>query len=84
MTILEDVLERRATEFGVDDVRVEREDTGRASVTMRGSISEEDARQLLGQKARLEFSQPTLDQDGRVLCEAPNGAQFTVSAGDIT
>lgn len=84
MTILEDVLERRATEFGVDDVRVEREDTGRASVTMRGSISEEDARQLLGQKARLEFSQPTLDEDGRVVCEAPNGAQFTVSPGDIT
>lgn len=85
MTSLADNLERRAIAFGAADVDIQREDSSRVSVTLSGGvISEEDARQLLKQKALLEFRQPILDEEGRVLCRAPDGAQFSISREEIT
>ena len=84
MTSLVDILERRAIAFGASDVEIQREGSSRVAVTLGGVISEEDARRLFEQTAILEFRQPVLDEEGRVLCQAPNGAQFSISREEIT
>jgi preprotein translocase subunit SecD len=84
MTSLVDILEHRAVAFGVADVEVQREESNDVSVTLSGIVPKKDARQLLEQKALLQFQQPVLDEDGRVLCQAADGAQFSIPREEIT
>ena len=81
---LQFVLEQRALAFGIADVAVRREGGNRVSVTLDQTVSLEDARQLLEQEALLEFRQPALDEQGRVLCQDPGGDQFSVAPSEIT
>ena len=84
MKSLEFVLEQRALAFGIADVAVQREGGNRVSVILDQTVSLEDARQLLEQEALLEFRQPALDEEGRVLCQDPGGRQFSVAPSEIT
>ncbi len=84
MTSLMDTLERRAIAFGTVDSRIQREDPNRVSVVLRGVISQEEARELLERDTLLDFRQPVLDEDGRIICQQTDGARFSISTDEIT
>lgn len=71
------VIEQRVNAFGVAETEIQREGRYRLSVQLPG-ISPEQARELIGRTARLEFLEPQLDANGNYLCRAPDGSQFTV------
>jgi len=72
-----DIIENRVNAFGVAETEIQREGVNRLSVQLPG-ISPEEARDLIGKTALLEFREPTLDAQGNVLCLADDGTQFAV------
>ena len=77
-----DILERRMTAFEIADFEIEVEDTNRLSVRLAG-VSAEEARELLGRTAQLEFLKPILDESGNIVCEAEDGSEFTVQSHQV-
>ncbi|HXG42546.1 MAG TPA: protein translocase subunit SecD [Dehalococcoidia bacterium] len=74
------VIEQRVNAFGVAETEIQREGRYRLSVQLPG-ISPQEARDLIGRTARLEFLEPQLDSAGNYLCRAADGSQFTAAPG---
>ncbi len=72
---VEDILKRRAGAFGGSVKEVSREGENRLSVRTRG-IDPEEARELLGKTAQLEFRKPTLDEFRDIVCETEDGSLY--------
>ncbi|HXG35956.1 MAG TPA: protein translocase subunit SecD [Dehalococcoidia bacterium] len=71
------VIENRVNAFGVAETEIQREGSNRLSVQLPG-INPEQARELIGKTAVLEFREPVLDSQGNVLCQAEDGTRFSV------
>ncbi|HLC28767.1 MAG TPA: protein translocase subunit SecD [Dehalococcoidia bacterium] len=78
-----DIIERRVNEFGVSETEVTREGQNRLAVQLPG-ISPEEAADLIGRTALLEFREPVLDAAGLVTCISDTGAEFTVGRDTLT
>ncbi|KKM08033.1 hypothetical protein LCGC14_1727970, partial [marine sediment metagenome] len=73
---VKDVLERRVNAFGVSETEITREGSNRLAVQMPG-IDPDEARELLGKTAQLEFLKPVRDDVGGIVCEAADGSTYT-------
>jgi protein-export membrane protein SecD/preprotein translocase SecF subunit len=78
-----DILERRVNEFGVAETEVTREGKNRIAVQLPG-LSPEEASDLIGRTALLEFREPVLDETGRITCTREDGSEFTVERAEIS
>src|SRR3972149_2836939 len=74
---VKDVLERRVNAFGVSETEITREGPNRLAVQMPG-IDPDEARELLGKTAQLEFRAPVRDETGQIVCESPDGRTYAV------
>src|SRR3989337_1620943 len=74
---VKDVLERRVNAFGVSETEITREGPNRLAVQMPG-IDPDQARELLGKTAQLEFRSPVKDDLGQIVCETPDGSNYAV------
>src|SRR3989304_8085008 len=74
---VKDVLERRVNAFGVSETEITREGPNRLAVQMPG-IDPDQARELLGKTAQLEFRSPVKDDLGQIVCETPDGSTYAV------
>ena len=72
---VKDVLERRVNAFGVSETEITREGPNRLAVQMPG-IEPDQARELLGKTAQLEFRTPVRNDAGQIICETPDGATY--------
>ncbi|MBI1885357.1 MAG: protein translocase subunit SecD [Chloroflexi bacterium] len=77
MDVVKEVIERRVNAFGVSETEIQREGPNRLSVQLPG-ISPDEARDLIGRTALLEFLEPKLDEQGNILCKTAKGKQFGV------
>ena len=72
-----DVIERRVNRFGVAETEIQIEGANRLSVQLPG-IDPEEARELVGRTAVLEFREPRLDEVRNLVCQADDGSEFSV------
>ncbi len=80
---VKDVLERRINAFGTSETEITREGALRLAVQMPG-IDPEQARELLGKTAQLEFREPLRDEAGDIVCRAEDGSEFSVPPQQVT
>ncbi len=80
---VKDVLERRVNAFGVSETEITREGSNRLAVQIPG-IDPDEARELLGKTAQLEFLKPVRDDAGDIVCEAADGSEFSVAPQQVT
>ena len=78
-----DILERRVNRFGVSETEITIEGSNRLAVQMPG-IDPDEARELLGKTAQLEFRAPVLDEFRNIVCTAEDGSQFAVPPAQIS
>lgn len=78
---VKNVIERRVNAFGVSETEISREGKNRLAVQLPG-ISPEEAKDLIGKTAQLEFRQPKLNESQQMLCQTADGQQFPISAAD--
>jgi protein-export membrane protein SecD/preprotein translocase SecF subunit len=74
---VKDVLERRVNAFGVSETEITREGPNRLAVQMPG-IDPDQARELLGKTAQLEFRTAVRDDAGQIVCENADGSTYAV------
>jgi len=73
---VQDIIERRVNSFGVAESEIQREGANRLAVQLPG-ISQQDARDLIGRTALLEFRKP--ERDGsNIVCQDAKGQRVTV------
>jgi len=72
---VKDVLDRRVNAFGVSETEITREGPNRLAVQMPG-IEPDQARELLGKTAQLEFRAPVLDEAGNMVCVRDDGGTY--------
>lgn len=77
MNGVKDVIERRVNATGVAETEVTREGKDRLAVQLPG-ISPDQAAELIGKTALLEFRTPVRDDSGQIVCIAPDGSEFSV------
>ncbi len=80
---VKDVLERRVNAFGTSETEITREGANRLAVQMPG-IDPDEARELLGKTAQLEFRGPVRDEAGDIVCRAEDGSEFSVAPQLVT
>jgi protein-export membrane protein SecD/preprotein translocase SecF subunit len=80
---VQDIIERRVNAYGVSESEIQREGSNRLSVQLPG-ISQQDARDLIGRTALLEFREPERDESGNIVCQDSSGQNFTVPADTVT
>jgi len=78
-----DVIQRRINALGVGETEITREGKNRLQVQLPG-IPPDQAGELIGKTALLEFREPKRDDAGDVICQAPDGSQFHVPASAVT
>src|SRR3990172_7914534 len=76
------ILDRRINAFGVSETEVTREGKDRLAVQLPG-ITPDEAKELLGKTALLEFRQPVLDESRLIVCRAPDDSEFGVGPQQI-
>lgn len=69
------IIEDRINRFGVSETEIQREGGNRLAVQLPG-IGPEEARELIGKTALLEFREPRLDEAGDIVCQAADGSEF--------
>lgn len=74
---VKEVIERRVNATGVAETEVTREGKDRLAVQLPG-IAPEEAAELIGKTAVLEFREAVRNDAGDVVCTAPDGSEFTV------
>jgi protein-export membrane protein SecD/preprotein translocase SecF subunit len=79
----QDILERRVNEFGVSETEVTREGKNRIAVQLPG-ISPDEASDLIGRTALLEFREPVRDDAGAIVCTREDGSEFTVESNEVS
>src|SRR3990172_194204 len=72
---VKDVLERRVNAFGVSETEITREGSNRLAVQMPG-VDPDEARELVGKTAQLEFRAPVLDESRNVVCGTEDGGTY--------
>ena len=77
-----EIIERRVNAFGVAETEITREGKNRLAVQLPG-IPPDEARELIGKTALLEFRQPVLDESRQIVCQAPDGSQFSVPPAQV-
>ncbi|MFQ6019868.1 MAG: protein translocase subunit SecD, partial [Dehalococcoidia bacterium] len=77
MDALKRIIERRVNRFGVSETEIQREGANRLSVQLPG-IDPDDARELIGKTALLQFREPRLDESRNIVCQADDGSEFSV------
>ncbi len=75
----ETIIRRRVDSFGVSEAEVQRQGANRISVQLPG-VSREEASELIGKTAELEFRQPRLDEARNVICQTADSGTITVPA----
>jgi preprotein translocase subunit SecD len=78
MERVKDILERRLEAFDVSGFSIVREGADRLDVQMPG-IDPDEARELLGKTALLEFRKPALDEESNIVCETAGGKTYAVA-----
>jgi protein-export membrane protein SecD/preprotein translocase SecF subunit len=78
-----DIIERRVNEFGVSETEVTREGKNRLAVQLPG-IAPEEAADLIGKTALLEFREPERTADGLITCISDTGQEFSVDRQQIS
>jgi protein-export membrane protein SecD/preprotein translocase SecF subunit len=73
---VKDVLERRVNAYGTSETEITREGANRLAVQMPG-IDPDEARELLGKTAQLEFRSPVLTEDREITCETDAADTYT-------
>jgi protein-export membrane protein SecD/preprotein translocase SecF subunit len=71
------LLEDRVNEFGVSETEVTREGRNRIAIQIPG-VPPEQARNLIGRTALLNFREPDIASNGQVNCVANDGTRFSV------
>ena len=79
MNGVQDIVERRVNAFGVAESEIQREGSNRLAVQLPG-ISQQEARDLIGRTALLEFREPERDANNNIVCQDAAGQRFTVPA----
>ncbi|MDO8614785.1 MAG: protein translocase subunit SecD [Dehalococcoidia bacterium] len=72
-----DIIERRVNAFGVSETEVTREGKNRLAIQLPG-IAPDQAAELIGKTALLEFKEPKRDDAGQIVCVDPQGTEFSV------
>ncbi len=73
-----DIIERRVNAWGVAESEIQRQGSDRLAVQLPG-ITPEEARDLIGRTAELEFKEPQRDEEGNFVCISDaTGEPFTV------
>ena len=72
-----DVIERRINSVGIGETEISREGQNRLQVQLPG-ISPDQASDLIGKTALLEFRQPKLNDARQILCKTSDGTEFAV------
>ena len=67
-----DIIDRRVNAFGVSETEVTREGKDKLAIQLPG-IGPEEAGQLIGKTALLEFRQPRRNESNQIFCKAPDG-----------
>jgi protein-export membrane protein SecD/preprotein translocase SecF subunit len=78
MESVRDLIEERVNAFGVSETEVTIEGRNRLAVQIPG-IPPEEAEQLIGRTALLQFMEPVQNEAGEVVCVADDGTEFAVS-----
>ena len=78
-----DIIERRVNAFGVSETEVTREGKNRLVIQLPG-IAPEEAGELIGKTALLEFREPTLNEQQQIICTAPDGSEFPVDKTQVS
>ena len=77
MEDMETIMQRRAEEFGAEVRDIQRQDTNRVALELSG-ITAEEACDLMGRTAELEFKEPQRDEEGNIVCIGDTGETVTV------
>ena len=64
---VKDIIERRVNAWGVAESEIQRQGSDRLAVQLPG-ITPEEARDLIGRTAELEFKEPKRDEEGNFVC----------------
>ncbi len=64
---VKDIIERRVNAWGVAESEIQRQGSDRLAVQLPG-ITPEEARDLIGRTAELEFKEPQRDEEGNFVC----------------
>ena len=64
---VKDIIERRVNAWGVAESEIQRQGSDRLAVQLPG-IAPEEARDLIGRTAELEFKEPKRDEEGNFVC----------------
>jgi protein-export membrane protein SecD/preprotein translocase SecF subunit len=84
MESVKDLMEERINAFGVSETEVTIEGRNRLAVQIPG-ISPEEAENLIGRTALLQFMEPIQNEAGEVLCAADDGsADFSVPIAQVS
>lgn len=82
MEAVQDIINRRVNAFGVAETEVTREGRNRLAIQLPG-IPPEEAADLIGRTALLEFKEPVLNDIGEVVCEGDDGNRFSVAREQV-
>lgn len=72
------IINRRVNAFGVSEAEVQRQGANRISVQLPG-VSPEEANNLIGKTAELEFREPQIE-NGSIVCQTPDGGTTAIPA----
>src|SRR2546422_7742754 len=78
-----DIIQRRVNAYGVSETEVTREGKNRLVIQLPG-IPPDQAGELIGKTALLEFREPTLDEQRKIVCVAPDGSEFAVEVRQVS
>ncbi len=82
--IVGDAVRQRLESYGAGPAKVERQGADQLTVTLGSPVSEDEARELLEGRVKLELRQPVTDADGLIVCEEPGAVRFSVPTDKIT
>lgn len=83
MSAVQKLLENRVNAFGVSETEVTREGRNRIAIQIPG-VPPDEARNLIGRTALLNFREPVRDDVGNVECSTTEGEKFAVAVSSLT
>ena len=75
--VTRDIIEGRVNRFGVSESEIQIEGENRIAVQLPG-IEPDEARELVGKTAQLEFREPRLGDLSEIICRGNDGTEFSV------
>ena len=77
LKVTRDIIEGRVNRFGVSESEIQIEGENRIAVQLPG-IEPDEARELVGKTAQLEFREPRLGELSEIICRGDGGTEFSV------